>query len=241
MVLEVSGRMLRIAGIVGIGALAVLGGVADAHADVRGVVRFGVLPLELESSDDTPVFGDDVDRAVTAYNTAAAAHDRRHGGTTTLIDASDLGVSDTLVTFAPGLETGGDLLFFRIEALVGIGAELRSVGVGVYPLNVQTPLGRDLDAYLSAGGSASWLDREGSGDVGALVSLRVAGGLRIAERVVIEAGYGAFVLGGVVESARLRDLDGIEPAADTPLPEPNSVVAAGEARGLVDLSVGVVF
>ncbi|MBA3396456.1 MAG: hypothetical protein H0T89_27745 [Deltaproteobacteria bacterium] len=230
--------MLRIAGIAGIGALALVGGVADAHADVRGVVRFGVLPLDLESSDDTPVFGDDVDRAVTAYNTAAAAYDRRHGGTTTMIDAGDLGVSDTLVTFAPGLETGGDLLFFRVEALVGIGDELRTAGVGIYPLNVQTPLGRDLAAYLSVGGSASWLDREGSGDVGGLVSLRAAGGVRIAERVVIEAGYGAFVLGGVVDRS---ELDGIEPTADTPLPEPNAVVAAGEARGIVDLSVGVVF
>jgi hypothetical protein len=211
-------------------------GVPPAHADVRGVVRFGVLPLDLESSRDTPLFGDDVDRAVTAYN-AAAAYDRMNGGNTASIDASDLGVSDTLITFAPGLEAGGTL-FVRLEGLLGIGDELRSLGLGFYPLNVQAPLGRDVTAYVSAGGSASWLDRRGSGDVGGLVSLRAAVGVRIVGRIAVEAGYGALVLGGVVDQ---DELEGYESLRDVPSIDPNDVVAAGEARGVIDLSVGVVF
>jgi len=217
--------------------LGLLVGVVDAHADVRGVVRFGVLPIDLEASRDTPLFGDDIERAVSEYNSAAAAYDQRFGGMTARADAADLGVHDTLYTFAPGFEVGNSVAFFRLEAQLGYGDHLRSFGAGVYPLNLQTRFSRDVVGYVSAGGTASWLDRSGS-DVGALVTARAAGGVRISNRVVLEAGYGAFMIGGVV------DRDGIDdyvPSADAPPPSPRDVVAAGEARNTVDLSVGVVF
>lgn len=214
-----------------------LGAVTHAHAEVRGVVRFGVLPIELEASGDTPLFGDDIDRAVSAYNSAATAYDQRMGTSTPRIAASDLGVDETLVTFAPGFEVGNSLAFFRLEAVIGYGDELRSYGLGAYPLNLQTRFSRDVVGYVSAGGTASWLDRDGA-DVGALVTARAAGGVRISERVVVEAGYGAFMIGGVV------DRDGIADYVAAPVgppPSPRDVVAAGEARNVVDLSVGVVF
>src|SRR5688572_20663938 len=88
--------------------------VADAHADVRGVVRFGMMPLELEASRDTEFFGDDIGRAVDAYNQAADAYDRRYGGSTARVDDQDLGVDDTLMLFMPGFEAGGEHLFFRM-------------------------------------------------------------------------------------------------------------------------------
>ena len=53
------------------------------------------MPLELEASSHTPLFGDEVDDAVTKYNQAAAAYDQRHGGTTERIDAGDLGVDES--------------------------------------------------------------------------------------------------------------------------------------------------
>jgi hypothetical protein len=211
--------------------------VAPAHADVRGVVRFGLLPIELESSRETPLFGDEIDRAVTAYNDAAAAYDQRFGGSTERVSESDLGVDDTLVTFSPGFEVGNSIAFFRLEAQLGYSDDLRSYGVGVYPLNLQTPFTRDVTAYVSAGGTASWLDRDGS-DIGALVTARAAGGVRISRRIVVEAGYGAFMLGGVVDRDALADYT---PSPDAPPPSPRDVVAAGEGSGVVDLSVGVVF
>ena len=210
--------------------------VASAHADVRGVVRFGVLPIELEASRDTPIFGDEIDRTITAYNAAADAYDRRFGGTTARADFSDLGVRDTLLTIAPGFEAGGTI-FFRLEAQLGFGDSLRSYGLGLYPLNFQARVSRDAAVYLSAGGTASWLDRDKS-DLGALVTARAAGGVRISNRVVVEAGYGAFMLGGVVDS---DGYDDYQPGPNAPPPPPSDVVAAGEARGVVDLSVGVVF
>ena len=210
--------------------------VAITHADTRGTFRLGVMPLELESSSDTPLFGGSVESVVDDYNTAAAAYDRMNGGTTARIDASDLGVTDTLVVFAPGLEVGDGLHFFRIEAPIGVGDELRSIGVGVYPINLQVPIGRDHAIYGSLGASGSWLDRSGPGDVGALVTLRAALGARLARHVVVEVGYNAYALGGNINRDRLADMK----EAMT-LAEPEQAVSAGEARGIVDASVGFTF
>lgn len=206
------------------------------HADTRGTFRFGVLPLELESSSDTPLFGGQVDQVVDGYNAAAAANDRMNGGTTARIDASQLGVAETLVVFAPGLETGGGLFFFRIEAPIGIADNLRSIGVGVYPINLQLPLGRSAVIYGSAGTSASWLDRPGPGDVGALVTLRAAAGLRLAQHIVVEVGYNAYALGGNINRDRLADM-----TETMTLSEPDKAISAGEARGIIDASLGLSF
>jgi hypothetical protein len=177
--------------------------VSAAHADTRGVLRFGVMPLDLRASPDTPFFGDDIARAM------------QYG-----VDERQLDVHDTMLTVAPALEIG-DAMFFRLEGIAGFGDDLRSFGVGVYPINVQLRLSRKLVAYASAGGTASYLDRHGDG-VGGLASARLAAGARVKKHLVVEAGYGAFVLGGVVD-------------------RPNQVVAAGEGRGIVDLAVGVAF
>jgi hypothetical protein len=233
--LAVSLRMLRRTHVVAAATLAT--GVGLAHADTRGTLRLGVMPLDLVSSSDTPLFGADVDRVVDRYNAAAAARDRMTGGTTARLDASDLGVTETLLVFAPGLELGSGAYFFRLEAPIGIADDMKSIGVAVYPVNLQVAVRRDAVLYVSAGGSASWLDREGSGDKGGLVSSRVAGGVRIADHIIVEVGYNAFVLGGSVNKQRLANMD----AATTQGVEPDQVISAGEARGILDASVGLAF
>jgi len=212
--------------------------VGSASAETRGTLRFGLLPLELESSSDTPLFGEQVDRAVAGYNAAATALDRRNGSTTARIDAGDLGVAETLAMISPGLETGVGHYLFRIEAPIGIGSNLRSIGLGLYPLGVQARLRRDVAIYGSAGGTASWLDRPGEGDVGGLLTLRAAVGARFANRLVVELGYSAFALGGTVNNDRLEQM---MLGAEMTLPEPETVISAGEARGLFDVSVGLTF
>jgi len=212
---------------------------AAAQAETRGALRVGMMTLELESSSETPLFGAEVNRAVDRYNTAAAAYDRASGGTTARIDAGDLGVSETLLMIAPGLELGGGgRYFFRLEAPIGLSSDLRSFGLGIYPLNLQAHPHRKLAAYVSAGGTASWLDRPGAGDVGGLIAVRAAAGVRVASRVVVELGYSAFAIGGTVNRDRL---EAMELPRDPELVEPEDVVSAGEARGLVDLSLGVTF
>jgi hypothetical protein len=218
-------------------AAALIASVRFAHADTRGTVRLGMLPLDLRASADTPLFGPSVERMIDKYNDAAAAYDRASGGTTARIDAGDVGVAQTLLVVAPGLELGaGGRYFFRLELPVGLGDDLTSFGVGIYPINVQVAVKRNAALYASLGGSASWLDRPGEGDLGALVAARVAGGLRVARHVVFEVGYNAFVLGGSYNKQRLDEMmDGMR------LVEPRQVVSAGEASGIVDASLGVAF
>lgn len=208
----------------------------SASAETRGTLRVGVLPLELRSSSDTPLFGERVDRAVTDYNQAAAAFDRRTGKTTARISAGDLGVAETLVMIAPGLEGSAGHYLFRIEAPIGIGDDMKSIGLGLYPIGVQGRVGKGVALYASAGGTASYLDRPGSGDIGGLLTVRGVIGARFANRVTAEVGYSAFALGGSVNNARLDDM-----MTGAALPEPATVLSAGEARGLVDVSVGVSF
>lgn len=208
------------------------------HADTRGTLRFGMLPLELQSSSDTPLFGEGVDRVVDSYNAAVAAVDRANGGMTARIDTGDLGVAETLLVFAPGLELGSGHYFFRMEAPIGYSDDLTSVGLGIYPINLQAQLRRGFVIYASAGGSASWLDRPGSGDIGGLVVARGAAGFRVARHVVFEVGYSAFALGGSVHRERLQRMrDGTM----RELVEPDEVISAGEARGLIDASLGLAF
>ena len=220
-------------------ALAVLLGapVRIAHADTRATVRLGMLPLDLQASADTPLFGAEVERMIDRYNTAAAAHDRAVGGTTARIDTGDVGVSENLLVVAPGLELGsGGTYFFRLEVPVGLADNLTSVGIGLYPINLQVALGKRSALYASFGGSASWLDRPGAGDIGMLATARAAGGVRVARHVVFEVGYNAFVLGGSYNKHRLDEM------MDTmQLGEPHEVVSAGEARGIVDASLGLAF
>jgi hypothetical protein len=212
-------------------------GVTPAHAETRAAVRFGVLPLDLEPSADTPLFGDDIARAVTSYNTAAAAYDRMHGTTTDRISASDLALRDTLVIVSPGLELGaGGPYFFRLEAPLGFGSDLRSLGAGIYPLNLQTRLVHSTTLYGSAGGTLSYLDRTtSSDDLGALLSARLALGVRFSHALV-EVGYNAATLGGTVDSSQLA-----MPTATRPPPRPDAAVAAGQSSRIVDVSVGVSF
>ena len=212
-------------------------GVRLAHADTRGTLRLGMLPLDLEASADTPLFGASVESMIARYNDAAAAYDRVSGRRTARIGPADVGVSDTLLVVAPGLELGSaGTYFFRLEVPVGVADNLTSVGVGIYPINLQVAVRRGAVVYTSLGGSASWLDRPGAGDIGALVTARTAGGLRIGRHVMFEVGYNAYVLGGTYNKHRLDEMMNA-----MQLGEPRQAVSAGEARGIVDASLGLAF
>jgi hypothetical protein len=230
MVIEPSTWMFRVA------VLFTLAGVIPAHAETRITLRVGVLPLELESSRDTPLFGDDLSRAIDRYNAAAAAFDRATGLTTERMNTRDVDVSETLYVAAPGIEFGGSRFYFRLEAPIGLGDDLTTVGLGIYPLNVQAKLPSGTVGYLSFGGTASWLDRPGAGDVGGLFVARAAGGARFARHLSFEVGVSAFAIGGSVNNARLSNLS----LADLGTP-PDELVSGGEGHGMVDVSVGVTF
>jgi hypothetical protein len=218
-----------------------------AHADVRGTLRVGVEPLSLEPSQDTPVLGNYFDDAVTAYNVASQMYNRSHGfapgspKAASSIDRSALGLHETMLKLAPGIEMGGEHAMVRLEALVAFGENHRAIGVGLYPLDVAMPLRNGaVVPYIVAGGTASWLDRtDVDGEVGALVAARAAFGVRIARRLVIEAGYSFYALGGVLDTSKLHAMSTYDPMGSAPPPQADRVVSGGEQTGLLDISIGM--
>jgi len=219
------------------------------RADVRGMFRVSVEPLSLEPSADTPYVGDHVDNAVTAYNAASEAYNRAHGyaaGSTMAsapIDRGALGLHETLVTLAPGLDAGGEHVRFRIEGLFGTSSDVRAIGVGVYPVNLAMPV-RDgsITPYLVAGGTLRWLSSDTmKNETGGLATLRAALGARFGDHVAVELGVGLYMLGGLYDGAELRSMtQSYDPRGSAPPPAPSTVVEGGEQRGMVDISVGFV-
>jgi len=221
---------------------------AAARGDVRATFRLGVEPLGLDPSDTTPVVGSHVGDAVAAYNAASAAYNQVHGYApgspmaSRAIDASALGLHTTLVTFAPGLELGGDHLRFRLEGLASVSDRLHAFGIGVYPLDIAVPLaGGAVTPYVVAGGTLRWLDRSDvDGETGGLVTLRAAVGARISRRIDVELGVGLYLLGGVYNPDQLQLMSNYDPRGSAPLPTPDRAVAGGEQSGMIDISVGFV-
>ena len=217
-----------------------------AHAETQLVFRLGVEPLSLEPSSDTPYVGDHVADAVNAYNAASTAYNRAHGFApgsamaSASIDRSDLGLHATLVTFAPGLEFGGDHVKLRAEGLIGLADHVRAYGVGLYPIDLSLPLNHgDLTPYLVAGGTLRWLDRSDTdGETGGLVTLRAATGARIGHHVVVELGVGLYMLGGLYNGVELRSMASYDPRGNAPPPLPDRAVSGGEQTGMVDISFG---
>lgn len=216
------------------------------HAETRVVLRLGVEPLSLEPSNDTPYVGDHVEDAVNAYNAAAAAYNRAHGFAhgsamaSAPIDRSALGLRATLVTFAPGIEVGGDHVKLRAEGLIGLADHVRAFGIGLYPLDLSLPLrAGTLTPYVVAGGTLRWLDRSDTdGETGGLVTLRAATGARIGRYVVVELGVGLYMLGGLYNSGELRSMASYDPRGRAPPPLPDRAVSGGEQTGMVDISFG---
>ena len=222
-----------------------------AHGAARGdsnlVLRIGVEPLSLEPSADTPYVGGYVNDAVTAYNAAATAFNRAHGFSASSpmaaaqIDRSALGLHTTLLTFAPGLETGGDYVRFRVEGLLGIADHVRAIGIGAYPLDLALPLRNGtVTPYALAGGTLRWLSRSDTdGETGGLATLRAAAGARIGRHALIELGVSLYMLGGMYNQSELESMARTyDPSGSAPPPDPERVVSGGTQSGMIDISVG---
>lgn len=212
--------------------------VMPAHASPRATLRFGVVHLELEATRDTPIIGDDMFATIDQVNDAVDIFEKITGRMgMPRLHSSDIDLDETLYTVSPGIEFGGGRHhFFRFEVPIGFSDDLTAVGVGIYPINlqVQTPAGSAL--YLSLGGSASWLDRPGPGDIGGLLVARAAAGARFARHLTFEVGFSAFALGGTYNRDALAVLD-----REDLRHRPDELITAGEARGLVDFSLGLTF
>jgi hypothetical protein len=217
---------------------------APARADTHVGVRLGQSQLDLSANRDTPLFGGLFDEALTTYNAGASAYNDAHGlepgdmGSARPLGEGDFDIHDSLLVVVPSLEVGSRGYFFRMEAPLGFGDSVNSYGLGLYPLNYGHPLSNgQVMPYISAGGVLSYLTHD-SGASGVLTEARIALGVRFGTRVDLEIGYGAFVLGGVVDTDRLSEMDDYDPRTGPP-PVPNEVLRGGAQQGRLDLSFGL--
>ncbi len=211
------------------------------------MLRVGAEPLALSPTTDTPLIGSYLDDAVTGYNVASAMYNQAHGyaagspKASATIDRSAFALNSTLLTFAPGLELGGEHVALRLEGLFGMSNELRRYGVALDPIDLTLPLGHAVALYLVGGGTASWLSRADVPDeTGALFTLRAAAGVRIVQHIAIEVGYSAYAAGGILDSKRLHSMASYDPMGNAPPPEPDQIIAGGTQSGMVDISLAIV-
>jgi hypothetical protein len=156
-------------------------------------LRLGGGTLELAAGEDTPLMGGVFTEAIETYNLAASAYNRSHGLSSSAPQAapsmthSDMDLRTQLFLLTPTLELGGDGYFFKMEVPVGFGDDVRTYGLGIYPLNVGGHLTggkqQELAGYLSAGFVASYVTFPASDDAaGALLQGRLAAGCACACR-----------------------------------------------------------
>jgi hypothetical protein len=236
--------------IVNAAAIALVASAGVAHADFGPMFRIGVEPIALTPSTSTPYVGGYVNEAITAYNAASTAYNRAHGlaasspMAASSIDAGDLGLHATLLTFAPGVDLGVGLgaasLNFRAEALLGVSDHVRAYGVGVYPLGISVPVPSiGVTPYLIGGATLRWLDRSDTdGEVGGLLTFRTALGARLPHHIVAELGVSMYAVGGVYNSGQLNSMVNYDPRGSAPPPPPDRAVSGGTQSGMIDFSVG---
>jgi hypothetical protein len=218
---------------------------AAALADVDVSLRAGAGTIALDASSDTPLVGDRFDDAVDVYNGAAEAYNRAHGyrpGSDAAAKPQtheDLRFDETLVTLAPGLDIGMSYYRARFEAPFGIGNGVRTIGVGLYPLGVAFAKdGSDVVPFALAGGAFSYVS-DGT-RTGGLLEVRLAGGVRIGDRISVELGIRPYAAGGTVDAERIDTLmDSYNPRGNTPPPTPDEVVRGGTGSGAIDLAIGI--
>jgi hypothetical protein len=218
---------------------------AVALADVDVSLRAGAGTIALDASSDTPVVGGRFDDAVEVYNGAAQAYNRAHNyrpGSDAAAKpqtVEDLRFDETLVTLAPGLDIGLGYYRARFEAPFGIGDDVRTIGLGLYPIGVAFARNGSKAVPFALGGAAFSYVSDGT-RTGGLLELRLAAGVRIGDRISIELGVRPYAAGGTVDAERIDTLmDTYNPRGNAPPPTPDEVVRGGTGSGAVDLAIGI--
>jgi hypothetical protein len=208
-------------------------------------LRLGTTTLSLNAESDTPVLGSYFDRAAEAYALGASAYNAQHGaGSAPRMDESDMDLGAAMLLVTPQVEIGDGAYFVRLEAPFGFSSQVRTYGLGIYPLGLQVRLGNGgARAFLVSGATASYATFPGADEAhGALVTGRAAIGVRFASdehyAFTVELGYGLFAVGGVVDFAALRDVEDYDPRGMAPPPTPGSIAQGGEQSGMIDFSLG---
>jgi hypothetical protein len=214
-------------------------------------LRLGAASLDLAAGSDTPFFGAYLVDAAARYNEGAMAYNAAHGldptspGAQAMVTSDDFAWRGSLVQVTPGLRTSSRGYYFRMEVPIGFGDGARTVGLGLYPINLGLVLGDSVQLHAGAGVAVSWAWFSGTdGSAGGLAQGRLALGAEVGRAgpgaLTVELGYTVRALGLLVDRERVAAMDQYDPRTE-PLPPADELARGGEQRGMVDLAVGVRF
>jgi hypothetical protein len=233
--------------------------VAQARRASKFALRVGAASLDMSASPDTPLLGGWFGDAVTQYNEGADAYNAAHGYSAGDPNAAhqatrdDLRWRGDLVQITPSVRSGARGYYVQLDLPIGFGDGVRTVGAGIYPVNVGTPIGKNVLVRAGAGVALSWAWFAGvSGSAGGLAQGRLVLGAEVGGQngggIVVEIGYTVRALGAVVDRKTFAGLgtspSGPAKAAEliaAPMPAPGALLRGGEQSGMVDVAVGVTF
>jgi len=220
----------------------------------RFSLRIGAASMDMTAGEDTPLLGGSFGDAVDVYNQGVMAYNQAHGlsagspGAASPVTRDDLAWRQNLVLVTPSLRSSSHGYYFKLDVPIGFGDGARTVGAGIYPLNIGIGIGPGdaFTVHAGAGVALSWAWFSGvDGSAGGLVQGRVTVGAELAggrnsPALVLEVGYTVRALGAVVDRDRLGAMDSYDPRVAPP-PPVQDLVRGGEQRGMIDVAVGVTF
>jgi len=232
--------------------------VAAAEMGWFGIgVRLGYATPSLKAGD-VPLVGKKLSDALTNANKMVDAYNAAQGTNRPHYAMDDLNLTARAVQITPSLHLGGDGMFFKLEAPIGVSSELKTYGLGIYPINIAIGIpGIDLYPYISAGGVGTWATSTSFTPTGGQKLVVDAKGLILEARVAVgaklylvpmvplsvEVGYSPYAAGGVVDTTRLNAL---KPPSGTPtaapkLPDSPGAAVRGGVGHMLNMMVGIDF
>lgn len=216
----------------------------SADAGVSLSLRAGGGRLELSESDTMPILGPSVGEAVAAYNEAALAYNVAHGYSLGAADAAEMSTTDDvslnaeLAILTPSLDVSMGFLRARLDAPIGFGDDVVTVGLGVYPIGFAfAPSSSIIVPFAMVGAAAHYIDRENL--QGALVEARVVAGISLRGWVSLEVGYKPYMVGAVVDRGLLDTITKDYDPTGLYAPDRPSSAMRGGVGEAIDISIGV--
>jgi hypothetical protein len=213
-------------------------------------IRFGIQGFNL-SAGNAPLIGAQLQEAITNLNAAVTAYNAANPGSPVApYSINDMNIAQSVFTITPTFHLGGDGYFFKFDVPIGLGGNITTLGLGIYPINYGYYIENiRLMPYLSLGATFNYAMSSGytppgggattaMNGVGALISGRLALGAKYqimnGLAAGLELGWSPFAAGGVVDATRLAAIGG-----STTLPPAPGSIARGGLGSILDGAISI--
>jgi hypothetical protein len=224
----------------------------SAKADEMGWIGLGVRIGYVNpglKADAVPLLGKALQDKCKKANALIDTYNTATGSNVPHYVMSDLNLDSKMLQITPSLHLGGSGFFMKLEAPMAFSTELKTIGFGLYPINVGVHLETlSLFPYVSAGGVVSYATSTqftptGGSTIkvnakGALIETRLALGLKLFLvdnlPISVELGYSPYAIGLVVDNNRPKPQSGV-----AQLPEHPGAAARGGIGSAFNTVVGI--